>query len=693
MTLQGRTPRLARKFSRVVVLAFLMPHLAAAAPRASSASADHLKCWRATALSMMCNSAAESGDFTTALQYGGSWLGWAVQCRDTALMVEAQSVLASVFIELEQPDSALVHANIAVELSHSTPERETATEALLALSKALEATGHHDSSTALLRSALRHRANVSDSLWVGAAFTWLANRALARGANDEALSLVDSALASLRGAREPSALSNGLAARGECLSRLGRYREACSSFESGYGFQLERQRRAFSSKANRYLTDRWRASFSTWIHACLAQASSSDRGTGLAALAVAERGRAQELIELVQPAKTLVESDSLVLSLVPTSTRLFGPGRDLGTDAATALKAAIPPNCGLLYYSQLPESLIIWVAARGFVQVVRLASPARLPERMAPLAVGIVDSAMAPPEVSDWWFRKVQSVGKDSLLRLFTNSCLPDTVVGLLRGTHEVVIIADDWLHDVPFAALPAGPRGVPFGILHALRFAPSLAFLAEVEHRNGARRPPRTPNEVLVMGDPFPPPDDLPGARAEAESVAAMFGIKPVLGVAASESTLIARWHLARLIHLASHGLAYTDPKRTMDSFVALAPSQSYDGHLSAAVILTGLPGCHAELVVLSACQTARGLVSQSEGVLGLPWALMATGAQSVMASMWNLPDGSTSWLVQHFYQHLLSDVDHPSKAEALRRAMIDTRERWSDPLSWAPFKLYGAW
>jgi len=398
-------------------------------------------------------------------------------------------------------------------------------------------------------------------------------------------------------------------------------------------------------------------------------------------------------MDLVQPLSKLVETDSALLRFAPNPRHPFGPGRDLVKDANASIAAAIPPDCALLYYSQLPESLIVWVASRRKVSQCRLQFPARWAERIAPLASGILDPEVSPPGLQGWWSRQVAATGQDSLLRLFKKCCLPDTLLGLLGDATEVVIVTDGWLNQVPFAALPIGPEHIPFGISHALRFAPSLAFLAELERRAESNPEPVGPADVLVMGDPSPTNQrPLPGARAEAESVAVMFGAKALVGPQATMSALRDRWSKARLLHLATHGLAYTEPARGLDSFVILAGFPAPDGRLTAGDIFARLPESRFELVVLSACQTARGALSESEGILGLPRSLMANGARSVLASMWNLPDGSTSWLVQRFYHHLLFDPSKPSKAEALRAAMAETRQLWASPEAWAAFKLYGA-
>src|SRR5439155_21093934 len=99
------------------------------------------------------------------------------------------------------------------------------------------------------------------------------------------------------------------------------------------------------------------------------------------------------------------------------------------------------------------------------------------------------------------------------------------------------------------------------------------------------------------------------------------------------------------------------------------------------------------AEIVVLSACETARGAVKTSEGLLGLTRALQVAGARSIVASQWNVADPSTAALMVAFHRNLRAGL---AKDEALRRAMLKVAQdakhpEWKQPFYWAPFLLVG--
>jgi CHAT domain-containing protein len=104
------------------------------------------------------------------------------------------------------------------------------------------------------------------------------------------------------------------------------------------------------------------------------------------------------------------------------------------------------------------------------------------------------------------------------------------------------------------------------------------------------------------------------------------------------------------------------------------------------------------ADLVVLSACETAKGKMLLGEGVVGLTSAFLYAGSRSVVASLWTVNDQSTSLFMEAFYRNLKEGV---SKAEALRRARVQLMQAKGDvggvtidyaaPYFCAPFILVG--
>lgn len=261
----------------------------------------------------------------------------------------------------------------------------------------------------------------------------------------------------------------------------------------------------------------------------------------------------------------------------------------------------------------------------------------------------------------------------------------------------HVIFIPYDSLLLVPFPAL-LDANGDFLIQSHTILTAPSIQVLGLTHQLQ--REPAIEPSQVLVAGNPTMPPlpaivpqpplARLPGAEQEAIVIAGQFHTQPLLGDAATETAVVQRMQTARLIHLATHGLLeYGDPRasgvRDMPGAIALAPSAQDDGLLTASEISN--LNLSADLVVLSACNTARGDIT-GDGVIGLSRALISAGVPSVIVSLWTVPDDSTEALMSEFYRRLRQQ---PDKAQALRQAMLQTMQEFPNPIDWAAFTLIG--
>ena len=141
-------------------------------------------------------------------------------------------------------------------------------------------------------------------------------------------------------------------------------------------------------------------------------------------------------------------------------------------------------------------------------------------------------------------------------------------------------------------------------------------------------------------------------------------------------------------VVHIATHGQFSSSPNET---FLLL-----YDGLLKAREfdrLLQGDSERAIELLVLSACETAKG---DKRAALGLAGIALRAGARSTLATLWQVDDESTAALMGRFYQEL-AENPNLSKAEALRRVqrqLWENPERdWKQPFYWAPYTLLGSW
>lgn len=277
----------------------------------------------------------------------------------------------------------------------------------------------------------------------------------------------------------------------------------------------------------------------------------------------------------------------------------------------------------------------------------------------------------------------------------FLYELLINPVADLLPAdpTEHLILIPQIFLFLLPFAALQ-DRSGQALIEQHTLRLAPSLQVLTLTQQRRQVSSLVYT--DALIVGNPTMPdlinPDQtkqplrsLPGAEEEAQAIADLLHVVPMIGDQATEEAVLARMKTASLIHLATHGLLDEEQRTTLPGAIALAPSGEHDGWLTSDDILT--LKLRAGLVVLSACDTAQGRVTD-DGIIGLSRSFIAAGVPSIIVSLWSVPDIPTAFFMATFYQALQQRLD---KAQALRHAMLATKQLYPDPLVWAAFVLLG--
>jgi len=277
-----------------------------------------------------------------------------------------------------------------------------------------------------------------------------------------------------------------------------------------------------------------------------------------------------------------------------------------------------------------------------------------------------------------------------------------------LRGRSNLVVVPDDSLWDLPFQALLS--NNDHFLIEDAaIAYAPSLTVLREMTRRqkNPAAAPPSA--TLLALGNPSFSKETanhasarrdgglspLPEAQQEVAALRRLYGVsrsKVYSGDAASEDRVKREAGQARILHFATHGML--NNASPMYSHLALAEGGPNEDGLLEAWELMQLD-LHADLAVLSACETARGRIGAGEGMIGFSWAMFIAGVPSLVVSQWEVESAGTRDLMINFHRGLLSTAPatKPTKAEALRQAALKLMKdpATNHPFYWAGFVLIG--
>jgi CHAT domain-containing protein len=147
------------------------------------------------------------------------------------------------------------------------------------------------------------------------------------------------------------------------------------------------------------------------------------------------------------------------------------------------------------------------------------------------------------------------------------------------------------------------------------------------------------------------------------------------------------------RIVHFATHGLINNQHPDLSGIVLSLVDEQGrpQNGFLRLYDIYN--LKLDADLVVLSACQTALGKNIKGEGLVGLTRGFMYAGAPRVVASFWRIDDRATADFMKRFYSAMLKDGLKPAAALRAAQVSMSQDKRWQSPHYWAAFTIQGEW
>ncbi len=429
----------------------------------------------------------------------------------------------------------------------------------------------------------------------------------------------------------------------------------------------------------------------------------AQQGKYEAALEVAERGRGRALVENLEQRLNEHQSGSAFIKS-PNLNKI----RQIITEQDTTCvvySIIVNPQDRFQYTDENQrKELFIWVIAKDQkeeIKFYRTLLPAieDVPEepRLAPdVATGKLNrEAQILNGQAEDFPEKEELAGLHEILIEPISDYLP-------RDPDELVtFIPDQILLLIPFAALV--DRSDKYLIeSHTISFSPSIQTLQmtrqqreriELENKSGAVvvGNPDMPSITLALGKPPVKLIPLEQAEKEALEIAKLLGTTALVGRKATKRAILSLMTQKRFIHLATHGI-FDDLNNSKEpGSIALAPEGQDNGVLTGSEIAR--LDLHAELTVLSACNTGQGRMT-AEGAIGLSRAFMVAGTSSIIVSLTAIADGPTAFLMMSFYHHYreASKERHKFiKAKALRCAMLETMARNPDPVDWASFLLLG--
>jgi CHAT domain-containing protein len=353
------------------------------------------------------------------------------------------------------------------------------------------------------------------------------------------------------------------------------------------------------------------------------------------------------------------------------------------------LQQALSPSAMLLEYVIAdPNSYCLTISRTGF-RIVRLGNKVRIEALVSAYLKAVKAKLPAVTEARTLY---------DALLLPIPEATQKDSLI----------IVRDGQLHLVPFDGLRE-VSGRYVAETRTVIYSPSATSFSLLTEPK--QRPRAAHNGLLAVGGiPYSRSAmnrsgltrgndrsgfvDLPSSADEVRIAQAAFPkteSKLLLGTAATEGAFKAAGLAEyRVIHLAVHGFAdSTFPDRA--ALVLLSdPSAGEDGFLQASEIVQ--LRFDADLVVLSACDTAVGPLQGQEGIANLSRAFLLAGARTVVSTLWQIDDTSSLFLMKRFYAHLLAHSSAGSALTGAKRDMLQTFGREALPYQWAGFTIEGA-
>ena len=684
---------------------------------------------QAQILGLLANAHEGLGDYQRTLELHQQSLALSQQLKDSRLEAVARVNLGATHARLGDYDRAIGEYKTSLAIFQRLEDVQGTTYALNNLGVAYYVQDKLSLAIDQLQQALTIARDSHQPGMIGAALGSLGSLYADQGDYPQALAYHEQSLETARTA-DPKTLATALNNLGHTLFKAGQLDAAEVRLYEAVDV-LESLRPGLDDNSQISLFDTQVLTFNLLQQILVAQ------GKTEAALEIAERGRARAFVELVanhSPAKTAKSPDAdqirtiakeqrstlVEYTLVPDDSFKF-QGKQRGT--AERLYVWVVQPTGQIDFREVDlqplqqdKGLSIaklvetsrdrsGIRGRGLIQpgdqVRREGDPldwapyevTAIDPRQGTVTLSHPDFVLPNPVVPLSDIYKINTSAFATVLRPTSqwqelHQLLIEPITDLLPTDPEdrVVFIPQEQLFLVPFPALQAND-GSYLIEHHTILSAPAIQILG-LTKRSPTEQPAETSTteQPLIVGNPSPMPENLqalPHAATEANGIATVLSARALTGKTATETAIKQQLSSAPLIHLATHG--FFNETNPLQGSLAFVPTEGQDGFLTAEEILT--QSLQANLVVLSACDTGRGQIT-GDGVIGLSRSFLAAGAENVMVSLWQVPDDATAQLMVEFYRQR-QQLDN---AQALRQAMLTTRQQYRDPLAWAAFTLIGA-
>jgi CHAT domain-containing protein/Tfp pilus assembly protein PilF len=330
------------------------------------------------------------------------------------------------------------------------------------------------------------------------------------------------------------------------------------------------------------------------------------------------------------------------------------------------LQAALPDDSALIEYYSAGERLVGAVVTRQSIEIKPVTVVSRVTHLLHLLRFQFSKFRMGPAYLE----RFQETLLRDTLHHL---ESLSEELIAPLAShisARHLIFVPHGPLHFLPFHALRHADTYLCDR--YTVSYAPSATVFSMCQEKDASDK-----SGSLVLGIPD---ERAPQILTEVQSVAGLLPKTELfVGSQATSQVIREKAPESGLLHIATHGIYRQD--NPMFSGIRLG-----DGYLNLYDLYQMRLG--ARLVTLSGCATGMNFVAAGDELLGLQRGLFCAGATSLLLSLWDVHDRSTSALMQAFYKNYIASGDMVS---SLQTAMHLVRQEYPHPYFWAPFVLVG--
>lgn len=368
-------------------------------------------------------------------------------------------------------------------------------------------------------------------------------------------------------------------------------------------------------------------------------------------------------------------SERLRSRRIPEETASDRSGPEAGPMSMTAIVGSMGTDTLIASYVSIDDHLVLFTLSRSGVRAFRL-----------PVAVAEIEKQKA---------RLVRAIDADRSGDIREESA---TIYRSLIAPMEVelskarilVIVPNEVTSGIPFAALSDGRSGF------LVERVPIVLTPSASTYMRGLQAfRPHPLSEAMIVGAPsidaiaYPNLAALPSAVQEARSIAALYGTRPLTGADASVTRIVHDLPQCDVVHIATHGIAERSDA-TLSSLI-FGRAGDLPGALSvhdiAALRLPRHP-----VLVLAGCGTGA-VTRASDSIRSIALAFLVAGSRSVIGSLWDIDDASTSEFSLAIHRSLRAGIP---AAGALREAQVSAIHRGGPELreirTWSAFQVYGS-